>query len=710
MSGTAHNVVQGRDFYGGVHLHTHDTVRPETPRHLPPDVTHFTGRRESIAVLDSLLAEAGGGGTMVIATLSGMPGIGKTALAIHWAHRVRDRFPGGAVYLDLHGYGTGVPASPTDVLEGLLWTMGVPPERVPPDPETRSAMYRTLLDGQRTLVVLDNAHSAEQVRPLLPGSPGTMVVVTSRSLLSGLGAREGARRVVLDSLSEEEATDLLRRISGAARSHAEPEAISLIARHCAYLPLALRIVAERAATRPRLSLMELAHELTAEQHRLDAIAVPDDELSEVRTVFSWSYRGLRPETAKVFRLLALPSGTDISAEAAVALTGVAARDLRRQLETLAGASLLREDTASRYRFHDLLRAYAREQAVVDEPAQSREQAVSRLLLWYAHTAAAARSAVSARRPQSPFALPERFDPPPDPVLGFTDAEQAMKWFDAEADNLVAAVRQAADAARHDIASWLPVACQTYFQRRMSLGPWTTTHTLGVEAARAADDQHAEAELHRGLGGALYYLGRAEESYDHHRLALEGYRRLGWPGEILLVNLGSACAALERYEESLDWLHQALAAARRTGYRNAEAYAFQGLGSTYHRMGRPTSAAEHCRRAVAVFRETGDRFGAGIALGRLALACLLLGRASEAVEYLHKARTNAEQIGDRSGEAWALETLGTVFHSAGGREKACEHWRSALALYEVMLDGSGVARTRTWLDDPRAVVPMPQPRP
>ncbi|WP_327348985.1 ATP-binding protein [Streptomyces europaeiscabiei] len=711
MSGTAHGVVQGRDFYGGVHLHTHGSGPSATPRHLPPEVTHFTGRREQLAILDSLLGEATaeGGQTMMVSTLSGMPGVGKTALAVHWAHGVRDHFPGGDLYMDLRGYGPGLPADPSDVLESFLWSLGVPPERVPPGPEARSTLYRTLLDGRRTLVVLDNARSAEQVRPLLPGAPGSMVVVTSRSLLSGLAARDGARRVVLDVLPAEDATDLLRKISGVARSDAEPEATPLIARYCAYLPLALRIAAERAAAHPQRPLSDLARELTAEHDRLDAIAVPDDEISEARTVFSWSYRNLRSQTAQVFRLLALSSGASISGGAAAALTGMAPQALRRQLETLVGANLLREEETDRYRFHDLLRAYARERAVADEHADVRKQAVRRMLLWYAHTANAARSAISARRPQSPFTLPGWFEPSAAPVVAFADSDHAMRWCDAEAGNLVSVVQQAADEARHDVASWLPVAFQSYFQRRMSLGPWITTHAVGVTAARAAGDEHAEAELHRGLGGVLYYLGRCEESYEHHRLALERYRRFGWPGEILLVNLGSACAALGRYEESLSWLRQALAAARETGYRNAEAYAFQSLGSTYQRMGQLAPAADHCREAVAIFRETGDRFGANIALGRLALACLLLGRTSEGTEYLHEALTNARQIGDHSGEAWALETLGTVSHSAGRGEEAYGHWRNALTIYQIMSDHSGAARIRTWLAAPEVSLPDLHPR-
>ena len=498
MSGTAHGVVQGRDFYGGVHLHTHGSGLSATPRQLPPDVTHFTGRRDHLAVLDSLLAE--GDRAMVVSTLSGMPGVGKTALAVHWAHGVRDRFPGGDLYANLRGYGPGVPASPTDVLEGFLWSLGVPPERVPPDPEARTAMYRTLLDGRRTLVVLDNARSAGQVRPLLPGSPGSMVVVTSRSLLSGLAARDGARRVVLDVLSAEEAGALLRRITGAVGSDAEPEAGPLIARHCAYLPLALRIVAERAAAHPLRPLSDLAHELTAERNRLDAIAVPDDEISEARTVFSWSYRNLLSQTAQVFRLLALPSGADISAEAAAALTGMTPQVLRRHLEALVDASLLREEEAGRYRFHDLLRAYAGERVVSDEPAEGRQQAMNRMLLWYVHVAAAARNAISARSPHSPFALPRRLGSQLDPVLEFVDSDRAMRWYDAEAANLAAVVRQAADEGQQDVASWLPVVLRPYFQRRMSLGPWMATHTVALAAARAAGDKHAEAELHRGLGG------------------------------------------------------------------------------------------------------------------------------------------------------------------------------------------------------------------
>ena len=570
----------------------------------------------------------------------------------------------------------------------------------------QAAAFRTLLDQRRVLIILDNASTAEQVRPLLPGSQGCLVVITSRSLLPGLVARDGATRIVLDALSPEEAVVLLSRIVGATRVAAEPEPSDNIARSCAYLPLALRIAAEQAMIHPQRPLAALAKALADESTRLDTVATSDDTTA-VRNVFSWSYNALMPELGRAFRLLGLHAGPDISIEAAAALIDATPATARTLLDSLAAVHLVEESATGRYRFHDLLRVYARERAAFDEPAAARTEAVERILLWYLHTATATRSALSRGRPQSPFALPVTFGTPPRPVPHFITQAEALRWCDVEMGNLVASVQQAVDYGRQDLACWLPVALQPYFQRRTPFGPWLDTHIIGLAAAQALGDAHAEAELYRGIGGAYYYQGRYDESFEHQRQALESYRRLGWEGEILLVNLGSVCAALHRYDESIDYLLNALSTARQTGYRNAEGFALQSLGATYQRLERFEESVSYCRQAASIFGETGDRYGLGIALSRLAFAYLRLRRLPDATDYLQQALGIARDIDDLPRKAWTLEALGNVAYEASSKDKAHENWQSALTVYESLMDHESVIRMQTQLANPDMPPAIPQ---
>jgi len=681
-------------------------------RQLPRDISHFTGRSRDLASLDALLAEAMAEGTtsVIVSAIAGMAGVGKTALAVHWAHRARDQFPDGDLYVNLRGYGPGPPLTPAQGLEDFLQAMGVPPERIPHDVETRAAMYRTLLDQRRVLIVLDNAGSTEQVRPFLPGSPGCLAVITSRSMLPGLFALDGASRIILDTLSADEASALLGKIVGTSRIAAEPEAAESLVRGCAHLPLALRIVAGHAAIHPRRPLAELAQALADESRRLDILSISDDDTAAVRTVFSWSYRMLQPESARVFRMLGLHAGPDISIEAAAALLDTTASATRRLVDRIADVHLIEEPTAGRYRFHDLIRVYACERASADETQESRAEAVERILLWYLHSMTSARAALTVGHPQRPFSLPAKFNIPSGPMPDFATSKAALQWCDAELGNLVAAVQQAVEYGRYDLGCWLPVALQPYFQRRTPYGPWLDTHITGLSAARVADDLHAEAELHRGIGGALYYQGQYEQSLTHQSEALDCYRRLGWEGEILLVNLGSVCAALGRYEDSLDYLRKALAASRETGHRNAEAFALQSLGATCQRLDRFEESTIYCRDAVDIFGETGDRFGLGIALGRLAFAYLRQRKLPDAIGYLQQAISNARDIDDQPTEAWAAEALGTAMYETGQMDAAREIWQKALDVYEKLLDNEGAARVQTQLMNPEAPPPIPRPRP
>ncbi|WP_158884540.1 ATP-binding protein [Amycolatopsis anabasis] len=405
------------------------------PHQLPADVRGFTGRSGYLEKLDALIPEAENHGdrAVVISAIAGTAGVGKTALAVHWAHRVRDRFPDGQLYTNLCGYDhAGVPADPDAVLENFLHALDVPAEKVPGDLAAKQCLYRSVLAGRRMLIVLDNACSAEQIRPLLPGEGTCLVVVTSRNRLSGLVAREGAERVTLDVLPLAEAVELLRSILGSDRDRTA--ILESLAELCVRLPLALRIVAERAAT-SAVPLTELVAELTDERSRLDALTPDGDEdTTAVRAVFSWSYRALPPPDARVFRLLGLHPGPDLGLHAAAALAGVSQAETRRRLDRLVGAHML-ERHGRRFRFHDLLRVYAAERAHEDETATERDAARRRMLDWYLHTASAATTAVGhdsqlRLEPVSPGITPLTFDTP----------GQVATWYAAEYRNLEATWR------------------------------------------------------------------------------------------------------------------------------------------------------------------------------------------------------------------------------------------------------------------------------
>ncbi len=377
------------------------------PRQLPAAMADFTGRGAELAALTQVLDQTGVGGlgTVVISAIGGTAGVGKTALALHFAHQVAGRFGDGQLHVNLRGYDpTGSPATSAAAIRGFLEGLGVPPERIPASPEAQAGLYRSLLSGKRMLIVLDNARDEQQVRPLLPASPASLVLVTSRNQLSGLAAADGARLISLDVLTHAEAVQLLTARLGAHRAVAEPAAVDRIASLCAGLPLALAVAAARAAARPGFPLSALAAELADSAVRLDALDA-GDPVSSVRAVLSWSYQQLGDEPARMFRLLGIHPGPDITAPAAASLGGRGQPQARRLLRDLARAHLITEHVPGRYAFHDLLRAYAAEQAHSTDSESSRRQATGRVLDHYLHTAA--RGAFLLDPAMEPVAL----DPP-----------------------------------------------------------------------------------------------------------------------------------------------------------------------------------------------------------------------------------------------------------------------------------------------------------
>jgi tetratricopeptide (TPR) repeat protein len=668
-------------------------------RQLPMDVAHFTGRDAELATLDALLNQddVGQSAAMVIAVIAGTAGVGKTALVVRWAHRVRDRFPEGQLFVNLRGYDPGSPMAPEQALEEFLRALNVPAERIPAGLGARAALYRSLLDGRRVVLVLDNAHTAEQVRPLLPGSSTCLVVVTSRSRLSGLIAHDGAIRVTVDLLPPAGAIALLRDVIGTARVAAEPEAATELASQCAYLPLALRIAAERAATHPHATLADLAGELAVVHDRLDLLTTADeeDEATAVRAVFSWSYHALPSEAARAFRLLGLHAGADISVPAAAALTDTTPARARRLLETLVGTHLIEETGAGRYRLHDLLRVYAAECATAEENDHDCAAAVRRVLTWYLHTGDAADRILDPHRHRIPLDHPEVACP----ALEFTTYGRALDWCEAERANLMAAIRHAAEAGEHGIACKLPLVLLGFFNLRKHWADLITTHHIGLAAAAHLHDRRAEAWSRGGLGMAYLHLRRYDEALDHYQRALHICQEIDnpWGKAIALLSLGKAYLHLEQYEEALSHSQRALHICQEIDDPWGQTLALLNIGVIHRKLQNFKDSLGCFQRALTVVRPIRYRSGEAMALHNLGDTYRDLRRFEEALEYFQQACTVYREIGDRWNEAQTLRNIGDTLQKLNQMKAAAEYLHRALPIFEDLDDSVTAAKVRASLE-------------
>lgn len=655
------------------------------PRQLPNAVAGFVGRASELEKLTGML-DRPGDPVVVISAVTGTAGVGKTALAVQWAHQVRDWYPDGQLYVNLRGYDPGPAVTPGQALDAFLRALDVPDDRRPSEVDSQAAMFRSMLDGKRVLILLDNASSAEQVRPLLPGSAGCLVVVTSRSRLSGLVARDGASRISLDVLPLADAVALLTRTLGTERGDAEPRAMLQLARLCACLPLALRVAGERAVARAHTTLADLVDELTDERGRLDVLTAADDETAAVRSVFSWSYRHLPLEAARMFRLLGLHAGPDIGVPAAAALAAVSHAQTRRLLDTLTDVHLLEESGRGRFRFHDLLRVFAAERV---EPGDDPDAAVRRILAWYTHSASAA-DRVCIVPHQSPALEP----PGPHCVpLVFATQADALQWYDTEYANLLAVARQAAECGEHATAWKLPVLMWTYFYIRKRWSDWISTHRTGLVAAERVHDQSAKGWLLMKLGLAYRDMRRFETALDHLRQAMAIWLQVGfrWGEGMCLHNIGKANLGLGRFEQAIGELRQCLALCREIGEPSGEGLVLGSLGEAHRRLGRLTEALEYVRQALAAFRQINgeNRFGEALALHDLALVLLELGRHDEAFDCYEQSLRICREIEDRQGEAQTLYGLGDALYSQGRVVAAQASWYHALAIFEDLSDPQAV---------------------
>ena len=655
------------------------------PAQLPADIADFTGRDEQVKRLSDLLSGTGASGdpgAVRIAVVAGSGGLGKTSLAVHAAHRVRRRFPDGQLYVDLLG-ATAAPLLPGDVLARFLRDLGVDGRDIPVDEDERAARYRTTLARRRMLVVLDNARDAAQVRPLLPGSASSAVLVTTRSRMPDLAS---TKLVDLNVLDDDEALKLFVKVVGEERAAAEPEATAELLDACAGLPLAIRICAARLVTRSGWTIRAMAGRLTDEHRRLDEMRAGD---LAVRASFEVSFTSLPPSTDKqgidpalAFRLLGLWQGPSISAAAAAALFGVPEYSAEDALEVLVDTHLLESVTTDRYRFHDLLRVYAAERAADDLLAAERDAAVTRLLTWYMRTADAAATAVSPHR-YNIVLDPAGTDPPP---LAFAGVDDALAWYDSERANLVAATRQAAATGLHDIAWRLPAPLFSMFNRRGNWAECIATHHIALDSSRQAGNRPGEAWVLNNLGDALG-VTRDPEGAGHLERSLAIRREIGDRiGEAQAANnLADAYQALGRTEEAVELYRRALELNREIGYRYGEGVAMVNLGSTLLDFDRAPEAIGFLLEAQRTFAELDHLEGAGYALHILGRCYLSLRRDAEALECLSQAVASYLATGNRRRQAATLRSLGTAQNRVGLAAEARESLAQAAVIFTELGD-------------------------
>jgi DNA-binding SARP family transcriptional activator/Flp pilus assembly protein TadD len=680
----------------------------EVPAQLPADVSAFTGRRNELAVLDTLLAGTGwpepvegalaAGETataVVISAVSGTAGVGKTALAVHWAHQAAGEFPDGQLYVNLRGYDLGPPVAAADALAGFLRALGVPGQDIPAEEDERAARYRSLLAGRQMLIVLDNAGSAEQVRPLLPGSPGCVVIVTSRDALAGLVARDGAARLDLDLLPRDEAVSLLRALLG-DRVHADPQAAAALAEQCARLPLALRVAAELAYARPAIPLAALVAELADQRRRLDLLDAGGDPATAVSAVFSWSYRHLDPAAARTFRLVGLHPGPDLDRYAAAALTATTADQAGQMLDVLARAHLTQPAEPVRHGLHDLLRAYAHHLATEHDTEDERRAALTRLFDYYLHAAADAMDTlVPAERHRRPRILPPATPAPP---AGTPAAARA--WLDTERNSLVAVTVHMTGNGWPGHATRLAATLFRYLDVGGHYPEAISIHTCARRAAQDTGDRAAEARALNNLGNVDWRQGRYQQATSHYQQALTLFREIGnhTGAAHALGNLGMVEDQQGRYQQAISHYQQALTLFREIGDRSGQANALNNLAFSDLRLGRYQQATSHLQHALALFRETGDRLGEAAALDSLGIADLRQGRYQQATSHLQHALTLFREIGDRTGEANALNHLGIADLRQGHYQQATSHLQHALTLFREIGDRSGEAEALNGLGE------------
>lgn len=630
------------------------------PHQLPGTISNFVGRTRELDILTTQSDQATeGAGTVVITAIGGTAGIGKTTLAVHWARTHIDQFPDGQLYVDLHGFDpSGNPVAPDTAIRGFLDAFRVPPEKIPVNFDDQAALYRTLVEDRQLVIVLDNARDADQVWPLLPGSPRCLVLVTSRQQLGSLVARRQAVHITLEFMTAEEARQLLISFLGEERIHAEPEAVDELIRYCIGLPTALTIAAARIQTEPHTSLTTLVGQLREERQRLTALSIRGSLLTDIRAVFSWSYTALTPQAARLFRLLGLHPGPDIGTRAAASLAALPEHDTGSLLGELTQAHLLEEHIPDRYQFHDLLRVYATEQATNDEPEPQQQAARHRALDYYLHTG------FTADRHLDPHRKPITLEAPQPGVIPdtITSYEQALEWFTTEHGVLLAATNYAA-AHGLDTHAWqLPWTLAVFLTLRGHWHNQAATQQTALAAANRLDDRAAQALAYGGLAYAHIQLGH--------------------------------------YTNALVCLQQALTLYQELGDRDGQARTHGALGMFWGRQSHYTEAIAHDQHAVDLYRATGNRVWQARALNSLGWYHALLGHHQQALTHCQQALNISRELGDHDGEAAALDSLGYTYQHIDHHDQAITHYQQSITLYRDLDNHYYQARALMKLGDAR----------
>jgi tetratricopeptide (TPR) repeat protein/DNA-binding SARP family transcriptional activator len=652
----------------------------DPPYQLPADTSHFVGR---VRELDKLLSLAPDGepASLVVAAVDGMAGIGKTALAVRAAHQMADRFPDGNLFVDLHGFTPEtLPTSPLKALDMLLRGLGVGAQQIPPDLGARVALYRSRLARRRMLIVLDNARDEAQVRQLLPGTPGCLVVVTSRRRLTGL---DDAVHVSLDTLEADDAATLFRAVAS-DRLSGEQGIVEQIVRLCGELPLAIRIAAARLRTSRALTAGGL---LASLQQQVDQpLSGLDDGERSVAAAFRVSYRHLGPDQAHTFGLLGVHPGQSIDVYAAAALLECSLAVARQFLDSLEQVNLIGQPTHGRYVFHDLLRAYAARSAA-DDAGIDQAAALSRLLNHYSHAASVAMD--SLYEYEAPYRPRVPVPATPIPPVG-RDEESAKQWLEAELPNLFAAAAHAAAHGEQAHTVHLSTTLARHLRTRRRYHDAYLLHLQALNAAQDIGDRVGELTV-------LVALGRTDRAADRHRPAVQRYRQaLGIAREIshpageigALVGLGEVATVTSRLEEASDHLLRALHLARQSGHRAGEVDARCGLGKVYRCWARYDEATREYIAALEVATRVGHASGQVEALTGHAQVSRRLGDYPQALRLFQRALQIAVRIGDRAGEIYALLGRGQVYRDTLRHTEAVTGFRRALEIACDMGDRNG----------------------
>lgn len=603
------------------------------PRELPADTFGFTGRTTELSTLDRQLESVESQQTATpIILISGTPGVGKTALAVHWAHQIAGRFPDGQLCVNLHGYDARQPVSPDEALATFLRSLGVTGSAVPPERADRAKLFRTMLADRRMLILLDNAHDVTQIRELLPGGSTGLVLITTRDTMAGLAVQHGLHRVVLDRLPVDDALALLRSHIGERADH-EPDATATLADQCARLPLALRIAAQLTSIRPTITIAELTSELVDEKVRLDLLDV-GDQYSSTRAVFSWSYQHLSEPAARLFRLWGAQPAKHLDKHAIGWLADLDPAETRRAVDTLARAHLIQEIGCGRFAMHDLLSCYAQEQARTIDPEEANRAALSRLFDFYVRTTARATDTLTPIDRYRTSGIPRDGSTGPT----FSDRSAAIAWLDSERTNLIAAALYAAKNGWPRQAVQFSNVLFRYLDNGVHRSDAERVHTAALHVA------------------------------------------VHW-------RLGSYAEALAKYQHALALLQE-------FGDESGMSYTLGHIGIMHSHLDSYDEAHEHLEQAVMRLLEDGDIYGESAFRESLGLVCSQLGRYDDAFQHYRRTLALAHELGDRHCETDVLNSMGTTARDAGdpaaglglchrdlgSADDAREHWRIALGIH------------------------------